>query len=385
MTPFVQFIMWALAPIALPISSALDRFLGHDDDEDMASYNRMEIGALVRIMHEEEAKRKNKHKHKHIGQLSVRAARSSLMKRESIEEDLDDDNSLGMHSDYTAADRMQSDTSVNLLHTDEVTMIEGALTMKVKTIEEVGYVRLHDVYTISQDLVLDYPTVVDIYSSGHSRVPVFAAAAVVTNNNGDDNIHIDSINDEDDEKHVLTRSKNKSTKAKRAITGVLKTKQLIVVDPNDQRSVSSMPLQEPWCVSPEMNMIDLLNIFQHGRRGKRGGHLAIVCRDPKLARSALGQGQPIPNDADVLGIITLEDVIEVLLQEPIFDESDAIEVAEMNRAKWAIGRWRSMMRRNKSRTKRVAQADSDDGGGLLLRGASGNDGYSYDSISREIV
>jgi len=76
MTPFVQFIMWLLTPIALPISNALDHFLGHDD-EAMSSYNRMELGALVRIMYEEEEKRSTIN-HKAMSRVSIRAAASGL-------------------------------------------------------------------------------------------------------------------------------------------------------------------------------------------------------------------------------------------------------------------------------------------------------------------
>jgi len=258
-------------------------------------------------------------------------------------------------------------------------MIEGALKMKVKTISEVGYVRLHDVHAISSDAVLDYPTVLSIYSSGHSRVPVYAAPAA-------DNDDTDSSREaEEGNDNAMIASKDaKSTLEKRAIIGVLKTKHLIVIDPiTEKRTISSMPLQQPYCVSPDMNMIDLLNIFQHGRRGKRSGHLAIVCRDPKLARSALENDAPIPHAAQVLGIITLEDVIEVLLQEPILDESDAMEVAEMNRAKWAVGKWRGMIQRKKALRVAETTTATEEDGGLLRVGGSYHNGY--DSISREFV
>mmetsp|Transcript_19794 Transcript_19794/g.30393 ORF Transcript_19794/g.30393 Transcript_19794/m.30393 type:complete len:524 (-) Transcript_19794:117-1688(-) len=393
MTPFVQFIMWLLTPIALPISNVLDHYLGHSD-EAMSSYNRMELSALVRIMYEEEERRSTIH-HKAMSRASVRAAAAGL--QQSVEEssssakEREHDDEPGVphqrksfrrtiSEDYSISDKLYSDTSTKELHTDEVTMIEGALKMKVKTISEVDYVRLHDVYAISSDAVLDYPTVLSIYSSGHSRVPVYAAAAA-------DNDHTGIGREEENNSAMIASKDAKSTLEKRAIIGVLKTKHLIVINPTEKRTISSMPLQQPYCISPDMNMIDLLNIFQRGRRGKRSGHLAIVCRDPKLARSALEDNKPIPHAAQVLGVITLEDVIEVLLQEPILDESDAVEVAEMNRAKWAVGKWRGMMQRKKAlQVETTAQADDSDsngGGGLLRVGGSFHNGY--DSISKEVV
>jgi len=54
----------------------------------------------------------------------------------------------------------------------------------------------------------------------------------------------------------------------------------------------------------------------------KGGHLALVCANPPAGLAALSKGQPIPDEAGWMGVVTLEDVLETLLQEHIYDEFD---------------------------------------------------------------
>jgi metal transporter CNNM len=89
-------------------------------------------------------------------------------------------------------------------------VVEGALQMGTKTALDV-FTPLRRVFAIPIDTVLDQKSIVKIYSSGFSRIPVYERQA----------------------------EKEKDTSA---ICGVLMTKQLIVVNPEDERLVKTLPL-----------------------------------------------------------------------------------------------------------------------------------------------
>lgn len=107
---------------------------------------------------------------------------------------------------------------------------------------------------------------VDIYSTGFSRIPVYTPNP-------------------------------QKPKSITAICGVLMTKQLIVVNPNENRPLSTLPLSSPQCVSPKMNLVDLLNLFQTGKLG----HLALVCARPEVGQDAMYQGKALPDAAGLMG------------------------------------------------------------------------------------
>jgi len=89
---------------------------------------------------------------------------------------------------------------------------------------------------------------------------------------------------------------------KENIVGVLLTKSLLLIE--GEPFVSQLPLRRLPIVDGNMLLYDLLNQFQTGK-----SHMAVVV-DPA-------------DKMTILGIITLEDVIEELIQEEIYDETDA--------------------------------------------------------------
>jgi len=341
LTPLVKTAMFLLYPIAGPIAHLLDIIL-HDEEEDSA-YNRGELSALIRIQYEERLATKRRRKEQremlgivkgdHVGPLdftphpsnhraSLRAAKSQMEHSDS--EKYGTPLVPSTHGTVAAPRRptvryyeqAYNEDSTDSIHVDEVTMVEGALQMKTKMAHDV-FTPLRRVFAVPQDMILTEPNLVNIYASGFSRVPVYVR-------------------------------NEKTPKNKTAICGILITRQLIVVNPRDKREVSTLPLYRPICVSNALSLVDLLNLFQTGGRGvNRVGHMALVCARPRPGNDALAQGLPIPESAGLMGIITLEDVLESLLQEQIYDEMDRHERNANRLAKLVVKRWKNYVQRKK--------------------------------------
>ena len=160
------------------------------------------------------------------------------------------------------------------LTTDEVTIIHGALEMKTATVGQVC-VPLHSVFMLSADARLDADTLASMLAAGHSRIPVYDGQ----------------------------RSN---------ITGLLLVKRLIVISPEHRRLVRSLALRRPIFLPPHLSLFDALNIFQRGI-----SHLAVICHDPDKAERQCKRGEPMDADVGLMGIVTLEDLLEKLIKEPI--------------------------------------------------------------------
>lgn len=368
LVPLVKTVMFVLAPIAVPIAKVLDRVL-HDDsggdggehkndssdvEQDVTEgnyYNRTELSALVRIQYESQLadKRRRKNEQKILlknpaagldprrSSVFVNSSNDASSSHVSASSRTSDPNSRhGHHSirgisrDLTAANRTTDDHSeltrmrMPSIHQDEITMIEGALAMTTKVAADI-YTPIRRMYALPSDTILDEDTMVEIWARGYSRVPVYCPKPCVSS---DDNACKPDFIDAS------------------GIVGVLMVRQLIVVNPEDNRPMETLPLAVPSCISPSMHLVDLINHFQAGGgRGKGGLHLALVCARPTLATEALGRGESIPKDAGLVGVITLEDVVEELLQEEIYDEADR----DLELAQWGVNKWKRFVNRKKSK------------------------------------
>lgn len=359
LVPLVKVVSWLLYPVAGPIAALLDRLLhGHDDDNDggvpssssSAAYTRGELAALIRIQYEERlaVKRKRKQQRKtvilpggedHVGALDFSPALPIDCHRQSLRalknhaahgrvepapvavgnDDQHWSASVrGIHhpgeGDHTNTDHDDFAPRVrrHSIHEDEVTMMEGALQMQTKVALDV-FTPMRRVFSIPSDMKLTERNMVHIYASGYSRIPV-----------------------------------HETSGAKHAIVGILVTKMLIVVNPSEARPVCTLPLRTPRCVSPATPLVDLLNLFQSGGHGSHGGHMALVCARPSVGEKALSTpGGSLPETAGLMGIITLEDVLEMLLQEQIYDEMDKRERKALVLATMVFGRWKNYVQRKK--------------------------------------
>ncbi|XP_027115784.1 putative DUF21 domain-containing protein At1g03270 [Coffea arabica] len=279
----VRVLMIICYPIAYPIGKVLDAVLGHND----ALFRRAQLKALVSIHSQEAGK------------------------------------------------------GGELTH-DETTIISGALDLTEKTAEE-AMTPIESTFSLDVNSKLDWEAIGKILARGHSRVPVYAG-----------------------------NPKN--------IIGLLLVKSLLTVRAETETPVSSVSIRRIPRVPADMPLYDILNEFQKG-----SSHMAAVVRVKAKDSNSLppGEGEKVgenkvnsvdsqltspllhkvdeksdsivinvdkassqttidkhtlkqnvamtnslthlPEDieeGEVIGIITLEDVFEELLQEEIVDETD---------------------------------------------------------------
>ncbi len=348
LVPLVKVVMAVLSPVAVPIAKLLDRVLhsgdegGNDEEEDVTEgnyMNRGELGALVRIQYEAQLADQRRRKRVNqkllrtlpVHQATPRRDHSNLSNHSSTD-------SSQRHTHHSIREITKEITvakSAKLkkmlsIHEDEITMIEGALAMTVKVAADVC-TPLRRVYALPSDTILDEETCVSIWSRGFSRIPIYERPT-----------------DED----ALDSTTNQFGNDVSGIVGVLLSRQLIVINPNEERPLATVPLVLPPCIHVSMHLVDLINMFQAaGGRGKGGLHLAIVCARPDVASEALERGESIPKEAGVVGIVTLEDVVEELLQEEIYDEADR----DLELSRWTVTKWKQFVKRKRaSRSNAVA-------------------------------
>ncbi|KAF9941015.1 hypothetical protein BGZ67_006071 [Mortierella alpina] len=221
------------------------------------------------------------------------------------------DSWLGVHHGTTYR-RTELKTLVSLhqvdgigeLTDDEVTIIASVLDLKEKSVAAV-MTPLEDVFTLSEDAILDEHLMEEIVSAGYSRIPIYR--------------HDDPNN----------------------FIGMLLVKRLITYDPEDHIPVRQFTINSLPEAAPNTSCLDILNFFQEGR-----SHMAIVTSDPG------GFGLPV-------GVITLEDVIEELLGEEIVDESDVyVDIHNKIRVIRKPSRNVSMIKNLKTLLRSPAMSDS---------------------------
>ncbi|XP_072943229.1 unextended protein-like [Epargyreus clarus] len=166
-------------------------------------------------------------------------------------------------------------TGVNDLDKDEVNIISGALELRKKTVEDV-MTKLEDVFMLPITSVLDFETMSEIIKSGYSRIPVY----------------------ESSRSNIIT---------------VLFIKDLAFVDPDDNTPLRTLCqyYQNPCNFVFEDVTLDVM--FKQFKEGHKG-HMAFVHRINNE-----GEGDPF---YETIGLVTLEDVIEEMIQAEIVDETD---------------------------------------------------------------
>ncbi|XP_015998445.1 metal transporter CNNM4 isoform X2 [Rousettus aegyptiacus] len=162
----------------------------------------------------------------------------------------------------------------NDLVKEELNMIQGALELRTKTVEDI-MTQLHDCFMIRSDAILDFNTMSEIMESGYTRIPVF----------------------EDEQSNIVD---------------ILYVKDLAFVDPDDCTPLKTITRFYNHPVHFVFHDTKLDAMLEEFKKGK--SHLAIV---QKVNNE--GEGDPF---YEVLGLVTLEDVIEEIIKSEILDESD---------------------------------------------------------------
>lgn len=184
------------------------------------------------------------------------------------------------------------------LNEEEANLMLSALNMREKKVEDV-MIPLENVFTIDYDEVIDEQKLKEIIQKGYSRIPVF------------------------------------SCKNQNDLMGIVRIKQLLGLNFEKNKSLSDLniKIRKPIVVHPNIPIIDLLKIFLNGR-----SHMAFITDNVEKMESNFGfdrnnsimdlndiknfRNRNINSNISILGIVTLEDVIEHIYNIKINDEDD---------------------------------------------------------------
>ena len=178
----------------------------------------------------------------------------------------------------------------------EANLMISALEIKEKKAVEI-MINFNEIYSIKYEEPIDKKKVVEILDKGFSRIPVFR-------------------NDD-----------------KTDLIGLLRIKQLIKVDFNQRKSLKELGirLKPPLVIPPNMTLINLLRQFRSGK-----SHMAFITEQVELLQAKFGLTRnnsvainmlynetfADTKNIKILGIVTLEDVIEQIFNLEIMDEED---------------------------------------------------------------
>lgn len=162
------------------------------------------------------------------------------------------------------------------LEKEELNIILGALELTKKTAADI-MTRIEDVYMVPYSAVLDFETMSEIVKRGYTRIPVYDGS-------------------------------------KQNIVSLLNTKDLAFVDPDDAIPLKTLCrfYNHPLSFVFEDETLDsLLREFKKGHSHMAFVRHVVQCedRDPTYV---------------VTGLVTLEDVIEEIIQSEIIDETDVL-------------------------------------------------------------
>ena len=174
------------------------------------------------------------------------------------------------HAELKELVSLHGEDQAGPLTKDEVSIVKAVLDLRHKTVQNI-MTSLDNVFMLPVTAQMDSDTMGEILNAGHSRVPIYS-------------------------------------KFPENIVGVVLVKQLIL---NQRKSISELKLRRLPKVHADTAIFEMLHIFEQG-----GSHMAIVVR-PKAEGMIDFSSKSNILDFAVLGIVTLEDVIEELLGQEV--------------------------------------------------------------------
>ncbi|XP_026531920.1 metal transporter CNNM4-like [Notechis scutatus] len=176
----------------------------------------------------------------------------------------------------------------NDLLKEELNIIEGALELRTKIVENV-MTPLKDCFLVSSDAILDFDTMTEILHSGYTRIPIYM-------------------------------------KEKTNIVDMLYVKDLAFVDPDDRTPLKTITKFYSHPIHYVCNTTRLDSVLEEFKKGK--SHLAIVQMMHELNQ-----------EPEVVGLVTLEDIIEEIIKSEIVDESDIYVDNRSKRKVTGLRKW----------------------------------------------
>jgi len=193
---------------------------------------------------------------------------------------------------------------------DEVRILNGTLDMADKTAVQ-AMRPLEDTFMLHCNAELNMGTLKNIMATGHSRVPIF-------------------------------------NKGMHNVTSLLFVKDLLLIKASERMTIAQAVARFPALTRPILRiphtlpLLDLLNRFSKG-----SARLALVVAQ----RDVLASPEEL-EESMAMGIVTLEDVIEELIQEEILDESDqGVDVVAMLAHKFALEKAATDVRLSRGRSR----------------------------------
>ncbi len=326
-SPMTNWLIWVLSPLNIPLAWVLDYLLGtHSRNRFMNTdlrtlielHTYSSLKKLNLLQNEENKVQLEKARDKpavtgdkkskdiqlsDIGsitesqeELSMSLSKPVDLPRKKVVKEMEEPSSIMT----TSHELLQGDLGLN---EEQANLMISAIEMKEKKAIEV-MIPISKTFMISYDDSIDNVKLSVILERGFSRIPVYSGS---------------NPND---------------------IIGLVRIKQLIGIDLSEKKSMRQygIVLRKPLIIPPKLNLLDLLREFKKGK-----SHMAFITEQVKELQKKFGNQEmkfkkgkaddPLSKEEiKIMGIVTLEDVIEKMINIQIYDEDD---YEEMNKAKYS--------------------------------------------------